>query len=385
MKSIYVNKDFMPRIQHTMLADSLLNALIAFSGDFTWNEGVNLLYYYAVRLAVRPYDVSVVNAILADLGLAKIRKPATYGALKELLADENVAFGRIGARMNSARMAVFVSDGEDLLAFSDTDPFTHKVNAVWMAGKELVRSRIRELRDKAGEEQDVETSLLDDGQTHWEDTKYFHYFQPNPQSRNIGDCVIRAFCAVTGESWGAVMKQLAESLGSRNLDFNYNNNFLNLLLDKGFGRCHPVPKKGGRLMTGEEVCEWLKQRYPKGNCKAFAFVGRSHVAGVLPYQEDAGEICYRYHDSWDSTWRRVTEIYTKVEESEQPKEVPKQRLTSVELDMYLEHPQYGVGQVRSITPYQQDAFVTVQFDTGLKSILKSWALQHCWLPPETSS
>lgn len=381
MKNLYIYKNIIPTKRHVMLADSLLNALIAFSGELTWSDGVKMLYSRAAQLAVRPYDVGVVNSILDDIGLTRITKPDTLADLKRLIADKNVAFGRIGTGKESGRMAVFLSQGDRLLAFSDVYPYSiNRINSLCIGNKETVQSRILALSKSAHNKQDAEASPIVDKLHQDKETKYYHYFQPNPEAHNIGDCVVRAFCAVTDESWRSVMRQLASSLDNRNLDFNYDNNFLNLLLDKGFGRCYPVPKIGNRLMDGTELCEWLKRKYPKGNCKVFAFVGHSHVAGVLPYQEGGGDTSYRFHDSWDSTSRKITELFIKVEEPVVPAEAPRKNPTSINLGMYIRHPQYGIGQVSDVTPYRDDALVSVQFDAGAKSILKSWALGNCYLP-----
>lgn len=381
MENLYIYKNYIPTKRHIMLADSLLNALIAFSSELTWSDGVNMLYSRAAQLAVRPYDVGVVNSILDDIGLARIAKPDTLADLKRLLADKNVAFGRIGTSKDSGRMAVFLSQGDRLIAFSDIYPYsTNRINSMWMGNKENVQSRIRALSKEAHGEQDAEAVPIIDELHRDKETKYYHYFQPNPEAHNIGDCVVRAFCAVTDESWRSVMRQLAMSLDNRILDFNYDYNFLNLLLDKGFGRCHPMPRINGRLMSGVELCEWLRQKYPKGDCKAFAFVGRSHVAGVLPYRADNGETCYRFHDSWDSTSRNITDIFIKIDEPVSPTEIPKERLASIVIGTLLKHPQFGIGRVSNIIPYRNDALITVQFDVGPKRILKSWALEHCFLP-----
>lgn len=378
MENLFIYKNLIPTKQHVMLADSFLNALIAFSHELSWKDGVNLLYSRAAQLAIRPYDDGVVNSILDDLGLTRITKPDTLAELKRLLADDKVAFGRIGMGKDHARMVVFISQGDTLLSISDTNPFPFRVNTFWIGNKELVRQRIRELNETARRRHADETKLTVMESEQDKNTQYFHYFQPNPEAYNIGDCVVRAFCAVTGESWGSIMRQLAVSLDGRNLDFNYDNNFLNLLLEKGFGRVSPIPKLDGRLMTGMEVCDWMKQKYPNGDGKAFAFVGHSHVAGILPDQKKNGETRYRFHDSWDSTSRKITELFIKVDELVIPTEAPRKKPTSIDLGMYIRHPQYGIGQVSGVAPYRDDALVTVQFDIGAKNILKSWALKHCY-------
>lgn len=339
MENLYIHQNFIPTKGHGMLADSLLNVLIAFSSELTWSDGVKMLYSRAAQLAVRPYDVEVVNSILDNIGLTRITKPDTLAELKRLLADKNVAFGRFGAGTESGRVVVFFSQGDNLMALSDTFPFfSNRINSMWLGNKEHVRSRIRELLNDTQCDQTVECRPIVHEHRRDKDTKYYHYFQPNPEAHNIGDCVVRAFCAVTDEGWRSVMRQLAASLDNRNLDFNYDNNFLNLLLDKGFGRCYPVPKIDGRLIDGIELCDWLKQRYPKGNCKAFAFVGRSHVAGVLPHEADDGEIYYRFYDSWDSTSRTITDLFIKVDDPVLPTEIPKKRLSCIAYDTLLKHP-----------------------------------------------
>ena len=36
----------------------------------------------------------------------------------------------------------------------------------------------------------------------------WRYFQPHPYKLNIGDCTIRAACAVTGKSWDTAFKEI---------------------------------------------------------------------------------------------------------------------------------------------------------------------------------
>ena len=333
MEHRYLCKNCIPQNHHVMLADSLLNALIAFSGELSWNDGVALLYSRAVRLALAPYDLQVVYGILAELGLTKIQKPGGYAELRSLLEADKVVFAMLGSGKDSGRMAVFLPDGAELLAVSATDPYQRWISAVWMGEQALVRSRISALREAARSEQSDGSDRSAGEERRSEDSAYFHYFQPNPEARNIGDCVVRALCAVTGERWEAVMRQLSASLDNRNLDFNYNHNFLNLLLDKGFGRCAPTPRINGRLMTGVELCEWLRREYPKGDCRAFAFVGASHVAGVLPEREEGGEVRYRFYDSWDCSSRKITELFLRQDapaQSAQPAQTPKQRPDDIE-------------------------------------------------------
>ena len=379
MNNLLIYNNYMPSKDHCMMADSLLNAMIGFDSSLTWNEGVNLLYARSIRLAFRPYDAAVVNSILEDLGDERIRKVPTYSELKTLLSDGKVAFARFGSNIETGRVAAFVARGDNLLALCDFYPYQRKCEALWIGNQEAVRQRIREMANGADNDELAEYGTTTN-ERFYEDTEYFRYFQPNPGARRIGDCVIRAFCAVLDETWISVVKQLAGSLSHRNLDFNYNQNFLNLLLKKDFGRLNPLPRNSGQLMTGAEFCEWLNRAYPGGDCKAFAYIGKSHVAGILPERDENDVIRYRIHDSWDSSTRTVTDAFLKIEAPASHPTVPKKLLSDIRIGTHILHPRYGVGDILLITPNKGDAIVTVQFDTGQKGILQSWMLQNCYSP-----
>ena len=376
-----LRRDYRPiKEAHRMLADSLLNAMIAFGGNITWTEGVNMLYARSVKWACRPYDAVVVNSVFKDMGLHHVNKPNSYSELKKLLTKDDVAFVKYGSNYHNGRVAVFYirADNGRLIAISDDDPYSQMVGVVWIGPKSVVKQRIRELVQDIEDHTEAEMQMDTKPERKDAESPYYHYFQPNPLSKNIGDCVVRAFCGVLDEKWEAVMKQLADSLGNLCMDFNYDHNFLNLLLENGFGRC-PLPRgRRGRLMLGVELCEWLKTHFPSGNCKAFAFVGRSHVAAVLPYIDENGNVGYRFHDSWNSTSGKITDLYVKVDESETTIEVSS-KLTGIAIGIFIKHPQYGVGKVHRIVPYEDDAIVTIMFPGAEeKKIMKSWILKNCF-------
>ena len=50
--------------------------------------------------------------------------------------------------------------------------------------------------------------------------KGYLYFQPNPLKNVIGDCVIRAYCAVFGQSWETTLDMLARSCEYKNTLLN---------------------------------------------------------------------------------------------------------------------------------------------------------------------
>ena len=380
MMVMYKTVNYMKAKNWSMLADSMLNAMLAICENISWDDAVNLLYARSINLACRPYDLQVINSIFKDVGLTKNNKIKNYSAIKETIGNAGVAFVQYGSGYTNGKMSSCITEGENLTIMCHQDVRKYAITSVWTGNKTDVSSTFKSLVENA----DNDTCDYNERKTAAyrppDEHKYFHYFQPNPKSKNIGDCVVRAFSAVLDEPWESVMKQLSDSLGRNCIDFNYDMNFLNLLLAKGFGR-HPFPTSAtGKSMTGVELCEWLKREWPEGNCKAFAYVGRSHVAAVLPYKDDSGETRYRFHDSWDSSGHKITDLYILEIKNEEDAEPIREALSDIEVGQEILHPQFGKGCVSNIVTFKDNAIVSVTFGGEEKKMMRDWMLTNCCVP-----
>lgn len=124
-----------------------------------------------------------------------------------------------------------------------------------------------------------------------QDTASFHFYNANPKGLRASDCVVRAICTATNNSWERVHEDLfliAMQLKRMVNELETYNTYLN---NTGWSK-RPCPKKGGTnyRFTGEEFAEILKDNkvpYP-----IIANIGGQHV------------VCFRegkLWDIWDST------------------------------------------------------------------------------------
>lgn len=111
---------------------------------------------------------------------------------------------------------------------------------------------------------------------------YIH-FNPNPHGLNVGDCTVRAICAVTGEDWYTVHKTVCE-LSREMADMpSADRVWWQLLEDLGF--------------------EWIKIANQCPHCYTVADFARDHPCGeyVLgPFQHAVAVIEGDWIDSFDS-------------------------------------------------------------------------------------
>lgn len=108
-------------------------------------------------------------------------------------------------------------------------------------------------------------------------------FNPNPASKRVGDCVVRALSLVTGESWKDTYFSLV-MLGLEMSDMPSANHVWGAYLkDRGFVR-EAIPNMCPDCYTVREFC----MDHPQG---IFVLATGSHVVAVLNG---------KYYDSWDS-------------------------------------------------------------------------------------
>lgn len=87
-------------------------------------------------------------------------------------------------------------------------------------------------------------------------SKYYKEFNPNPMKKEVGDCQIRALCAVTGKSWYEIYDLLSE-YGRKNCCPFYNDSLDNNYHGDIFGmvRHKVVREKGKKAMNVEQFCK----------------------------------------------------------------------------------------------------------------------------------
>lgn len=115
----------------------------------------------------------------------------------------------------------------------------------------------------------------------------------------------------------------------------------------------------------------------------FAFIGRNHVAAVLPFKGDEGNIVYKIDDTWDSSVRKVGDYFILASRAALKQKEQKPSLTAGSLSegLMISHPKYGTGQVLEYTESSQTVQVLFP-ETGVKKIAVKWLLENCLLQEE---
>lgn len=126
-------------------------------------------------------------------------------------------------------------------------------------------------------------------------SKYYKEFNPNPLGKEVGDCTIRALCAVTGKSWYEIydiMSDLGKKLAcpfnyiDEIKDFDYHTELFGMVRHK------VTREKGKKAMSVAQFCK----EHPEG--KYILRLSHHHM-GVVN-----GEYCELY-----PSWEKKT-VYT---------------------------------------------------------------------------
>lgn len=136
------------------------------------------------------------------------------------------------------------------------------------------------------------------------ETRFYLPFNPNPYSRSIGDCVVRAIAGVMDASWEEALDILASQGETTVNDEMVFKRVLRLL---GFVH-HDKMMLGKRSIKGWEFCEAMTRSYHHGE-RIFANVGGSHVAAIAPVRDSDGSTVYKILDSWDSSKKQIGEYW----------------------------------------------------------------------------
>jgi len=200
------------------------------------------------------------------------------------------------------------------------------------------------------------------------DHEAFHYLQKNPKER-IGDCVIRAFAGALDISWNEAMDRITAASGNANTTVNIASVYTKLLEQECFTRRSPM-RKHGKKLTGKEFCRELDKVLLNGE-RVFAYVGRCHVAAVLPFIE-MGKTHYKIVDGWDSSDRLIGEYWIK-------EPTRQEGLLTVEKEVsagtYITHPIFGRGRVQSV---HHSGWISIDFPKGGFRVLDCrWVKHHC--------
>lgn len=103
--------------------------------------------------------------------------------------------------------------------------------------------------------------------------KNYHYYNCNPNRRLTDDCVIRAICSSTGESWEQTLRELTECAIKTGYMLNTPECYGKYLEDKGYVKQkQPINKDGTKIR--------FKDFVKRFDGHAIAHCGKGHVTYV---------------------------------------------------------------------------------------------------------
>lgn len=121
-------------------------------------------------------------------------------------------------------------------------------------------------------------------------SKYYKEFNPNPLGKEVGDCQIRALCAVTNKSWYEIYDLLVDYGRITASPFFFTDKDACYYTDLFGMKMHKLPKreKGKKAMTVSQFCK----EHPSGK---YILRCAKHVIGIVN-----GEY-YDLYPAWDNS------------------------------------------------------------------------------------
>ena len=326
---------------------SAVNA-VALAGGLSWTESFEILLAQARRYGLMPDDPKCVRNMLADAGYVRVpgfRRLGSYAELSGFLLRNYPGAARAVAQTalagNGIRKKRFCAvrrlpDPAEGFVSMDTREEERHILSLWL-----------DYRDAGAEKPVPEIPEMSPEDVHLSHQGYL-YFQPNPLKNVIGDCVIRAYCAVFGQSWETTLDMLARSCEYKNTLLNGLTIYRSLTSEYEFDPRSRLTE-AGKGLTGVEFCDRMTLMC-RGGERFFAHMGSTHVVGIIPAVID-GKKQYAVADSWDSSGRRIGSYWIyrpadgKKKTVPEPAEKPRPLLFPGEL---LVHPAFGKGVVLEV-------------------------------------
>lgn len=199
---------------------------------------------------------------------------ANIKVIKEIISlEENNTFSIVDIDMNNVATAV-IRNGDIKLYFIDKDPIAFGSN-------------FDELTDWVNERELYFHKLLN-GNHRWK--KY----NPNPDKKNVGDCSLRAYCAVFNIEWGDAFDEASCVAKANSLMMDTHKTCEIVMKNHGYVIDEEFKKSKRKDLTVNEFA----MTHPYGR---YFLNTHGHLVAVVD-----GE----YYDSWDSGDKKVKKIYT---------------------------------------------------------------------------
>lgn len=101
----------------------------------------------------------------------------------------------------------------------------------------------------------------------------YRYYNCNPYNRSTADCVIRAICSATGDSWEQTLKKLAEYSIKTGYMLNTPECYGKYLEDNGYVKQKQLKHTNGQKVRFKEFCNLFEGH-------AIAHCGQQHITYV---------------------------------------------------------------------------------------------------------
>ena len=131
-------------------------------------------------------------------------------------------------------------------------------------------------------------------------TEFYEYTNPNPFNRIGGDCVIRAICLATGQSWEQTVKELTELGLKKGYICNDQKLYPIYLKEKGFVEMNEPRDVCNRKLS---VKDFIIQREGMTIKPIVANVGSHHVAAIVNN---------KVRDIWNSSTQTMHKYWVKL-------------------------------------------------------------------------
>lgn len=325
----------------------------------------------APKLGLMPDDFKVIKVTLDDYGFIMQSSRLENAYFSDVVAALGISINTPSTVLITIRnymhmgryMVSLKTDGAHSFRFTCPDPRLQNIGRetvthVWIRWDDLIdRSPFPR--------KSVNRHTASPKKRVVKNTDSFHFFNPNPCSNFIGDCVVRAASGAMDISWSEAMDRLA-SVGETTV--NAREVYPKVLEREGF-TCHKLLTRNGRRLTGRDFCIEMDRQCQKGE-RIFAHSGRGHAVAIVPVDGH-----YRVIDSCDSTSHIIGDFWVKDNKISEPEVMPKRIPCSLfAVGESLRHPSFDVGIVIAAVP----GVVTIDFDVnGIRRLRTDWVSKNC--------
>lgn len=346
---------------------SVINAA-AITTELDWRTVVHRLLDTAHKCALMPTDKTIVPNLFQSLGLCSVHIRNRKDGLERFIAYRQTQSPceRYIVQVEGCGIAALIPSPEDpsnyilqgLMKAKSVSPLSIILKC-WVYSPQLAN----------------QTDFTRDGHKSkrvYENHAGFKAVNLNPKDNSVGDCAVRALAGAYDCDWHEAVELLAQTSDYTDPVINGNEILEQTLTRLGFVR-HKAIRSNNRLLDGRAFCNMITHSYCKAE-RIFAYVGKSHVIAVLPFEED-GRIKYKVQDSWDSTSRKIQD-YWVLDPREKERALKKAENTpSVDLStgQHITHPKFGEGVLLSLS----DSYAEIDFgQTGIKKISVAWLVKE---------